>query len=185
MVAQITRYRFTVDEYHRMGEAGIFTEDDRVELIDGEIVTMPPIGDFHAGEVNKMTWVFPRALGDLAIASVQNPIVLGPHWEPQPDFCLLRPRPDFYMSGKPRPEDVLLVIEVSDTTLAYDRDVKIPAYGRAGILEAWLVDLNARRILVFRDPSPDGYRSAQTLGPDDRLSLLAFPGVEIAVTDLL
>lgn len=164
-----------------MGDAGIFGPEERVELIDGEIVVMPPIGEPHADEVNELNWTLPAALGRRAKASVQNPIVLGEGWEPQPDFCLIPPD----LRRKPRPEDIFLVVEVSDTTLAYDRDVKMPAYARAGIPEAWIVDLNGRRILVFREPSEQGYKSVRIPGPEDKISLLAFPDVQLAVADLL
>jgi len=182
-MTMVQRRRFTRNEYHRMGEAGILGPDERVELVDGEIVLMGPIGDFHADETTQVAEVLPRAVGDRARLWVQNPIVLDPHWEPQPDFCLVRRRS--YRGGKPGPEDIFLAVEIADTSLASDRDVKIPRYGSAGILEAWLVDLNNRRIFVFRDPFPEGYRSVQIFEAGSRLSLVAFPDVDLAFDDLL
>ncbi len=184
MAVALTKYRFTVDDYHRMGEAGILTEDDRVELLDGEIVAMAPIGDRHAGEVGQLSSIFTRLLGEQVIVWVQNPIILGPHWEPQPDICLLRPRPDFYKTGKPHAEDVLLVIEVADTTLEMDRQVKIPKYGRVELPEAWILDINDPGLLVFREPYEDGYRSVERISPGDSIAPLAFPNHFVAIADL-
>lgn len=141
MAVQLLKRLFTVAEYHRMAEAGILGEDDRVELIEGEIVGMTPISSRHAGQVNRLVRLFTQRLGGRAILSVQNPIRLGEHSEPQPDVALLRPRPDFYATAHPGSEDVLLVIEVADlsacdaqagTSAAYDREVKPPSMrGRA------------------------------------------------------
>ena len=168
-----------------MGEAGVFAPDERVELIDGEVVIMPPIGEEHSAETNRMNSRVGRSLGDRAIVSVQNPVIIRPDWEPLPDLALLRPREDFYQRAKPRPEDVFLLVEVSDTSLAFDREVKVPGYAAAGIPETWVVDVQARLLLVFREPSPEGYRRLATFGPGDRLSPAAFPDVEFLVTDLL
>lgn len=137
----ITRRRFTVDEYHRMAEAGILGEDDRVELLDGEIVEMTPIGPRHAGGVNRLTRLFTTRLGARAIVTVQNPVVLGVRWEPQPDLAILRPRPDFYSTAHARPEDILLIVEVAETSGEADRRVKVPGYAAAGVPETWRVDL--------------------------------------------
>ncbi len=139
---EVTRRRFTVHDYHRMGEAGILHEDDRVELIEGELVEMAAIGTRHLTCVNGLTRMLVRGVGDEAIVSVQNPVRLDEHSEPQPDLTVLRMRD--YRESLPVPEDVLLLIEVSDTTLAYDRGVKLPLYARSGIREVWIVDLRAR-----------------------------------------
>ena len=136
---QLTRWRFTVHDYHRMGEAGILHEDDRVELIEGELVEMAAIGTRHFSCVNGLTRMLVRGVGDEAIVSVQNPVRLDEHSEPQPDLTVLRMRD--YRESLPVPEDVLLLIEVSDPTLAYDRGVKLPLYARSGIREVWIVDL--------------------------------------------
>lgn len=150
------RHRLTVKDFHRMGEAGILSEEARVELIEGEIVDMPPIGSGHAGEVRILNHLLTRAVGDAAIVDVQDPVVLGEHSEPQPDLMLLRPRDDFYTRSHPRPEDVLLLIEVADTSAHYDRTVKIPLYAQHGIPEVWLLDLPQKCLEVHRAPRPEG-----------------------------
>jgi Uma2 family endonuclease len=185
MALQLTRRRFTADEYHRMARAGILGEDDRVELIDGEIVEMAPIGRRHAGCVNYFTWFFGTHLRGAAILTVQNPVRLEQHNEPQPDIVLLRPRADFYRDHIPRPGDVLLIVEVAETSAALDRRVKLPLYARSGIPEVWLVDLGQETIGAYRDPSPDGYRTAQTFRRGERLSPGAFPELELAVAEIL
>jgi Uma2 family endonuclease len=182
----ITRRRFTVDEYHRMAEAGILGEDDRVELLEGEIVEMSPIGWRHQACVNRLTYGLITALRDRAVVQPQGPIRLGVDSEPQPDLVVLWPRADFYAEGGPGPEDVLWLIEISDTSLRYDRDVKVPLYARYGIPEVWVVDLAEERVLVYRDPDPaEGYRSVQALGRGARLAPRAFPDLELAVDELL
>ena len=149
----INRHRFTVEEYHKMGEAGIFGEDDRVELIDGEVVEMTPIGWRHANCVNDLNMLLVRFAGERYVVSVQNPLTISEHGEPQPDLVLLKRRPHGRL---PAPGDVALVIEVSDTTLSYDRDVKLPRYGRAGLAEVWIVDLEGRRVELHSAPSAEG-----------------------------
>ena len=185
MSMQLLKRRFTVDEYHRMAEAGILSEDDRVELIDGEIVEMVPIGSRHAACVDRLTRLFTSQVGDQAIVRVQSPIRLGRRSEPQPDIALLRPRADFYASAHPGPEDVLLVVEVAETSVEADREVKLSLYGRAGVLEAWLVDLSGEIIEVHRNPSPDGYRSVQQFTRGQTLSPQAFPDLGLLVERIL
>lgn len=185
MSVPLTRRRFTVEEYYRMAEAGILGEDDRVELLDGEIVEMTPIGPRHSSCVCRLTDFFARRVGERAIVHVQNPIRLGPYAEPQPDLCLLKRRADFYARRHPGPEDVLLVVEVTDTSAQEDRGVKIPMYARSGIPEAWLVDLPAGGIEVYHDPGPDGYRELRRLGRGDRLAPQAFPDLVLSVGDAL
>ena len=147
----LQRHRLSVDEYHRMARAGILPEDSRVELINGEIIDIAPIGSRHAATVKQLTRIVSRAVGDTAIVSVQDPIHLDPHTEPQPDLALLRPRADFYKTAHPRASDLLLITEVADTSLRYDREIKIPLYARHGIPEIWLVDLLNNRLSLFRD----------------------------------
>ena len=185
MALPLPRHRFTVDEYHKMAENGVLTEDDRVELIDGEIVDMAPIGERHFGHVNRFNHVFSRTFEDRAIVHIQNPVRLSPHREPEPDVVLLKPREDFYDSVMPTPADVLLLVEVADSSLEYDRDTKVPLYAGAGIFEYWLVNLVDDLILVYRDPTPSGYRSVQVLRLGDRIQPLAFPDITIAVSDVL
>ena len=185
MALQLVRRRFTVAQYHQMGQAGILTEDDRVELLDGEIVEMAPVGRRHVACVIRLTSVFGKRLGDAVQISVQNPIRLDEHNEPQPDVVLLKPRPDSYEAGIPRPADVLLVVEVGDTSAALDRRVKLPLYARAGIPEVWLADLGKATIRVHRDPSPTGYRTVRTVRRGERLAPLAFPDCELAAVEIL
>lgn len=185
MAAILESRRFTVDDYHRMAEAGILTEDDRVELIDGQIIQMSPIGDAHMASVNRCTRTFSQVVGVRVLVSVQNPIKLDQFNEPQPDIALLRPRIDDYARGKPGPADVLLVVEVADTSLDADRRVKLPRYAAAGISETWLLDLEGDALEVHRQPSPRGYRLIQRLGRGDRVAPQAFSDLEIAVDALL
>jgi hypothetical protein len=175
------RRRFTVEEYRRLGEVGILHEDDRVELIDGEIVEMTPIGERHALAVIYLNNALARGLEGRALVSPQNPLRLGPHSEPQPDLVLLRPAAD----RLPAAPDALLVIEVADTSLAYDRDTKLPRYARAGIPEAWIVDLEGQAVEVHRAPGPTGYRDVQRLGRGASVSPAAFPDLRLAVDDIL
>lgn len=165
MSVQIAKHWFTVAEYERMGAAGIFSEDDRVELIEGEIVEMSPIGKRHAACVGRLTQTLILLLQSKAIIWVQNPIRLNDYSEPQPDVAILKPRADFYEQSLPTPADVLLVIEVSDTTLEFDRQIKLPLYARAGIPEVWLVNLIDEQIETYARPAGDAY---QTTGHFER-----------------
>jgi Uma2 family endonuclease len=185
MAVEVRRKKFTVDEYEQMGRAGIFREDDRVELVDGEIVEMTPIGSWHAGCVTRTASLFGRRVGDRAIVSVQNPIRLGSHDEPQPDVAILKPRPDFYSRSHPDPQDVLLVIEVSDASTVYDRDTKVPLYARAGIPETWRVDLQADLVEVYRDPSPEGYGEVHSVRRGERLTPSLLHDLEFAAEEIL
>jgi len=149
---------FTVETYHRLGELGVFHEDDRVELINGQIVPMTPIGDAHAACVQRLNTYLGHRTELPVFVSMQNPVVLDPRWEPQPDIAVLRREAGLAGRWRATAKDVLLIIEVADSSLEYDRDVKIPQYAGAGIGEAWLVDLNRDCITVHRDPGEDGYR---------------------------
>jgi len=153
----LPRHRLSVDEYYRMADVGLLAPDARVELIDGEIIDMAPIGSAHAGVVDWMLQRLARAAGDPAIVGVQRPLRLDSRSEPQPDLVLLRPRPDFYTHGHPDGADAMLVVEVADSTLRYDRDMKMPLYARHGIPEAWLVDLTSRVLHVYRAPQAGAY----------------------------
>jgi Uma2 family endonuclease len=185
MGTQGARRAFTVGEYHRMADAGILTEDDRVELIDGEIVRMSPIKSRHASCVDRLTALFTRRLRDRAIVRVQNPIVLGRLSEPQPDVVILRPRVDYYATRHPGPADVLLLIEVGDATRAYDREVKLPLYARAGIAEVWLVDLVDDVLTAHTGPALESYRERVDHARGSRLAPAAFPRVALRVNDIL
>lgn len=185
MPAQLTRHRFTVEEFHQMAQAGILSEDDRVELLEGEIVEMTPIGSRHAACVNRLNRLFSEGIGGRAIVSVQNPVRLSEHSEPQPDLTLLKPRPDFYAAAHPGPKDVLLVVEVAETSSDYDRQVKITLYAQAGVPEAWLVDLGGNTIAVYRKPSSGGYGEVRQVRGGQRIALEAFPDLGLSVADIL
>ncbi len=179
----VTRWRFTVHDYHRMGEAGILHEDDRVELIEGELVEMAAIGTRHFSCVNRLNRLLVMSVGDEAIVSVQNPVRLDEHTEPQPDLTVIRTRD--YTESLPVPEDVLLLIEVSETTLAYDRGLKLQLYARAGIREVWIVDLPAETIERYTAPSGDGYQRAEQTRRGQTLNSTALPGPTPSVDEIL
>ena len=184
MAVPIRKGLFTVEEFQRMAETGVFSEDERLELIRGEIVEMTPIGDPHALCVMLIGDTF-ADLRPAGIVSPQNPLRLpGQQSVPQPDIVLLRRRPDF-RARPPRVEDVLLLVEVSDSSLAYDRDVKIPLYAESGVPEAWLVDLNSKTIFVYRRPSPEGYREVRQYRRGDTISPEAFPEDRFSVESIL
>ena len=185
MAVRPVRHKFTVEEYHRMAEAGILSEDDRVELIEGEIVEMAPIGSRHAGTVDFLADFFFRHVGEGVLVRVQNPIRLGKHSEPQPDLVLLKRQDDFYRSRHPGPDDVLLVVEVAETSAKDDRAVKVPLYGRHGVPEVWLVDLSAEVVEVYREPSSAGYRQVRRAGRGEVLTPLRVPAVTVPVEAIL
>jgi Uma2 family endonuclease len=180
---EVKRRRFTVHDYHRMGEAGILHEDDRVELIEGEIVEMTAIGTRHFSCVNGLTRLLVVSVGDEAIISVQNPVRLNEYTEPQPDLAVIRPRD--YRESLPEPDDVLLLIEVSDTTLPYDRGVKLPLYARAGIREVWIVDLPGETIERYTAPSANGYRCVEQMRRGQTLESTSLPGLAPSVDEVL
>lgn len=183
---EVARRRFTVAEFDRLAEAGLLAEDDRVELVNGEIIQMNPIGVLHAGCVQSLTRLLsPLVALGIAEMGVQNPVHLGGEHEPYPDVALLRPRADRYRQARPTAADLLLLIEVADTTLAYDRDVKVPLYAQAGVPEVWLVDLAGRRVHVYRNPAAKGYQSRAELGPADLLAPPGFPSLTLALSDIL
>ncbi len=179
--------RFTVDQYDRMGRAGVFHEDDRVELLDGQIVEMSPIGPGHAGCVTALASLLTPLVAGRALVSVQNPVRLGELSEPQPDVALLATRADGYRRAHPQPEDVLLVVEVADASLEHDRDVKIPLYAAAGVTEVWLVRLADDLITQYRDPAPDrtGYATLRTARRGETVTSVRLPGVTLRVEDII
>lgn len=182
---QVKNFRFTISQYHQMSEAGILSENDKVELINGEIIQMSPIGRRHTACVNRLNSVFSQLLGKKVIVAVQNPILLNNLSEPEPDIALLKPRTDFYESGHPQPQDIFLLIEVADSSIEYDRDVKIPLYASSGITEVWLVDIYQQVIIVYRYPTENSYRDIQTLSRGEKLSISAFPENNLFVDDIL
>jgi Uma2 family endonuclease len=179
------KHRLTVVDFHKMGDAGIFNEDARVELIEGELFDMPPIGSGHASVVMIFIHLLTRAVGDLAIVGAQTPIVLGEESEPQPDIVLLKSRDDFYARSHPMPEDVLWLIEVADSSTYYDRSIKIPLYARYRIPEVWLLDLPHKRLEVYCNPMPD-HAAYQRLEQyhEGTASPQLLPNVTISVLDL-
>jgi Uma2 family endonuclease len=186
MAVTLRRRRFTLDQYHRMGEAGIFHPDDRVELIEGEIIEMTPIGSLHAATVTRIHEFFVTRLGERATVRAQNPLVMPRHEsEPEPDVMLLERRADFYARAHPQPPDVRLLVEVADSSVLYDRRTKFPLYARAGAAEAWLVDVEARRVEIHRQPTARGYQDVELPEPDTSFAPLAFPDVAVTLADLL
>ncbi len=180
----LTHRRFTVDEYHRMADAGILTEDDRVELIDGEIVEMSPIGDRHVACVVRISDGFAFRARDTAVVSVQNPLRLGRRDEPQPDLVLLRRR-DLSGAWAPTSRDALLVIEVAETSVQYDRHRKLPIYAHSGIPECWLVNLPEDVIEVYREPQAGSWSIREIVRRGDTLTPLALPSVTLSADEIL
>lgn len=176
---------FTVDEYYGMARTGVLHEDDRVELIEGEVITMGAIGSHHAGCVKRLIRLFAAFPDGLLTLSVQDPVRLDEYSEPEPDVMLLRPRPDFYAGNHPQPPDVLLLVEVADTTLAWDRRRKVPLYAVAGVPEVWLVNLVDDVVELFWDPAPEGYRCTRVARAGESISPQALPAVSVAVAAIL
>jgi Uma2 family endonuclease len=186
MALAVKRRRFTVEEYRRMGETGILADDPRIELIAGAIIVREPTGARHAGTVDRLGHLFFERLARRAVVRIQNPVSFPDALsELQPDITLLRPRTDFYSSAHPGAADVLLLIEVADSTLRLDRRIKIPLYARAGIGEVWLLDLTTEHVEVFRDPRDGRYRETVRLERSASLVPLAFPDLALVVDDLL
>ncbi len=179
------RRLFTIEEYYRMAEVGILSEDDRVELIEGEVIEVTPIGGRHAACVDRLNRLLNRRIGDAAIVRVQNPVRLSKYSEPEPDVALLRPREDFYAQGHPTPEDVLLIIEVSETSLDYDRNVKMPLYARAGVPEVWLVDLSGEEIRVYSRPANSSYERVERIGRGGAVTSRTLSGLELRADEVL
>lgn len=185
MVMPLTRRRFTVDEFQRMAQAGILGEDDRVELLDGEIVEMTPIGVAHAACVTRLGTFLGRRLGNAATVRIQCPVVLASDQQPQPDVAVVRFRADGYRDGHPEPTNTFLVIEVADASLRTDRAKKIPLYARAGIPETWLVNLPDDTVEVHRDLRDGRYADARGLHRGDTIAPLAFPELTLDVNAIL
>ena len=183
MPASIT-HRFTVEDYYRMAETGILKPDARVELIEGEIVDMMPIGPFHAGADSELHSLFVGLAQGRWIVWNQNPLRIDEHSEPQPDLMLLRPPGKKYKQSHPTPEDVFLLVEIADSTLRRDREIKLPLYAKAGIEEVWILNVPERQIEVYREPNFLGYET-KFVTRDGRLAPMAFPDAEIDVQDLL
>ncbi len=185
MGIQAPHKKFTVEQYHQMAASGILTERDRVELIEGEIVQMSPIGRKHAVCVDRLTVVFVIALSSKAVIRVQNPIHLSDNSEPEPDFAIVRGQLGNYLAEHPEPKDVIALVEVSDSTIQYDRETKALLYAQKGIQELWLMDLNELTIEVFRMPGPTGYQDIQTFQKGQSLAFQGFPDTFFVVEQLL
>jgi Uma2 family endonuclease len=177
-------YRFSVEEYFKLGEAGIFHEDDRVELLNGDIVIMAPIGTRHLKAVRRLINVMARKYGHRCLVDAQNPLIIDGQSVPQPDIMLLRPEADARNSA-PMPEDVLLLVEVADTSLLYDLHDKREAYARTGIAEYWLLDLTRNELHVFRNPDGPAYREELVVRKDEQIAPLAFADESVALNELL
>jgi len=167
-----------------MGETSVLDPEARIELIEGELFDMSPIGPPHSSKVNRLIRFFSRIIGDQAIVSAQNPTVLGDLSAPQPDLALLRWRKDFYEQAHPGPEDILVLVEVADSTLAYDRDRKLPLYARFAIPEVWLVDVAGKALIVYRDPENGAYRTRFRVPDLSRVDIAALPGIALDLRSL-
>lgn len=183
MATEPSHRRFTVSDYHQMTEVGILTEDDRVELIDGEIVEMTPVGGRHVACVNRLNRLLMRYTGEDVIVSVQSPVQLAKDQEPEPDVAVIRARN--YGDELPGASDILLLIEVSDTSLSYDRARKLPLYARAGIVESWLVDLRGEAIERHTNPVGGTYRVTVRVGRGEEITSLAVPGLVLKADEVL
>jgi len=181
---RVPRHRLTVRDYHRLAEAGVLGEDDRVELLEGQLVDMASIGPRHALAVDALNEFLVMAAAGQAVVRVQNPIVLDDMSEPQPDFSLLRRPWHGYPDEHPRPPDVYLVIEVADSSLDFDLGAKLELYASSGIREFWVVDLTSNRVLVHRDPNDGGYGSVASLDMSGTLQVEALPSVTIPVASI-
>jgi Uncharacterized protein conserved in cyanobacteria len=185
MSHQIAKRWFSVDEYYRMAEAGILREDDRVELIEGEIVEMSPIGSRHAACVGRLTEILGQLAAGKAILWVQNPVLIDEYSEPLPDVALLKRREDFYAEGHPTASDVLLLIEVADTSVEYDRNIKLPLYAKAGISEVWLVNLPQETIEIYRQPLDKTYREVRLVKRGESLEAEALSNLMLEADSVL
>ncbi|MCQ8179864.1 Uma2 family endonuclease [Methylomonas sp. SURF-1] len=186
MVAVFPQKHLTdIAEWHRMGEAGIFPPEARLELIEGEILHMAPIGFNHAGHVARLIHALTLRVQGRAIVNSQNPVQLGDLSEPEPDFLLLKPNPDFYTTRHPKAGDVLLLIEVSDSTLRFDREQKRRLYATHQIPEYWIVNLIDNCLEIYRQPDDGDYQEQTTLAKADTVSLVALPEIQVRVADIL
>lgn len=180
----IERRIFTVDEYHQMAEAGILTEDDRVELINGEIIAMSPINSPYASVVDRISNFLKGEIGKSVIVRVQSPLLLSDLSEPEPDVMLLVPRDDFYASAHPQPKDVYLLIEVADSSVRIDQEIKLPVYAAAGVPEVWIVNLADRQVEVYRTPIDKQYQTKEVAKGDEVVAVPHF-NLSVATHNLL
>lgn len=185
MARELAKRWITADEYERMGEAGIFPQDARLELIEGEIFEMSPIGSPHAACVKFLSELLHLLFAETFTVSVQDPIRLNDFSEPQPDVAILRRRGDFYRNAHPTPADILLAIEVADTTVATDRSFKLPLYARAGIPEFWLVNIPDGLLEIYSEPSGDSYLRSEVFGHDAEAQSHTVEGLSVKIGELL
>lgn len=180
-----TRHRISVDDYYRMGEVGILRKDNRLELIKGDIIDMAPIGSAHAGTVKRLAKLLMDAVGNSSIVSVQDPVRLDAYSEPQPDIALLRLREDYYREAHPRSGDLLLIVEVTETSLSYDQGIKVPLYAQHGIPEVWVFDVGSNHLHICRQPEQDSYQVVETLSQAKIICPMQLPKVAVNLAGLL
>lgn len=185
MAIQTLKRKITVNEFQLMAKTGILDEKERLELMEGEIITMTPIGDNHARCVLFLTNFFAKKLIGKVMINVQNPLQLDTISQSQPDITLLRPRSDYYQSKSINPDDILLLIEVADSSIKYDRQIKAPFYAKHGISELWIINLENQTVEIYRDPQSDGYKDCHTFHPGDKIAPKAFPAFSMSVKDIL
>jgi Uma2 family endonuclease len=178
------KYCFNVAQYYKMAEVGILGVEQRTELIEGEIIQMSPIGAKHAGTINRLTRVLSPLVSNQAIISIQNSIRLNTNSEPQPDLAILRFRDDCYTDCHPTPADIFLLIEVSDSTLKYDREIKVPLYAKAGIPEVWIANIEAQLFEVYRSPSQDSYQKIQSYSKGEVIQIEMLADIAIAIDEI-
>ena len=178
------RHRFSVDDYYRMAVVGILRPDSRVELIDGEVIEMPPIGPRHASIVTELQNRLIKAVGDAAIVRVQNPVRLGPGDEPEPDLAVVTQPAVKYRTRHPEPSDILLLIEVADSSVGLDRDVKLVRYAYTGVPEVWLVEAKAGTITRHHEPTPNGYRGSEEVQDQDEIRVPGLTNVMLNLQQL-
>jgi Uma2 family endonuclease len=185
MLTKVNRKYFTTDEYHRMVAQDILSAQDRIELIEGEVLFMSPIGSRHAACVNRLTAILSAFLKNQEIVSIQNPIQLSQFSEPEPDVALLRPRDDFYASHLPTPADILLIIEVADTSIEYDQQTKLPLYARSAIHEVWIVNLNSNSITTYTNPSVGEYQVVKQYSAVDTIQSATISQLQLQAKDII
>jgi Uma2 family endonuclease len=183
-MVQLLRKKFTVVEFQQMAESGIIQDEDRLELIEGELIEMGKIGKKHAACVDRLNDLFRDKFGKRVLVRSQNPIELSSYSQPQPDLAILRRKDDYYETGHPQPKDIFLLVEVADTTIESDREIKVPLYARHGVFEVWLVNLNDQVIEVYREPNSSGFQYRETLAQGQTISPIFFSDIGIVIDEI-